>query len=92
MGLRLSLGATPRSTAALLLRSGLVPLAAGIAGGLAGAAAAARLLQAMLYGVEAFDVVAFTAAVVTLLAVTLAAALIPARRVAAVDPITTLRA
>jgi ABC-type lipoprotein release transport system permease subunit len=46
----------------------------------------------MLYGIAAFDLVAFAAAVATLLAVTLAAALIPARRVAAVDPITTLRA
>jgi putative ABC transport system permease protein len=91
MGLRLALGATPRSTAALLLRGGLVPLAAGIAAGLAGAAAAARFMQGMLYGVAAFDVVTFTAAVVTLLAVTLAAGLIPARRVAAVDPIATLR-
>ena len=91
MGLRLALGATPRSTAALLLRIGLAPLAAGIAGGLVGAAAAARFMQGMLYGVEPFDLVAFTVAVVTLLAVTLAAGLIPARRVAAVDPFTTLR-
>jgi putative ABC transport system permease protein len=91
MGLRLALGATPHATAALLLRGGLAPLAAGMAGGLAGAGAAARFMQGMLYGVEAFDVVTFAAAVVTLLAVTLAAGLIPARRVAAVDPITTLR-
>ena len=80
------------STAALLLRTGMMPLVAGIAGGLVGAAAASRFLQGMLYGIAAFDLVAFAAAVATLLAVTLAAALIPARRVAAVDPITTLRA
>jgi putative ABC transport system permease protein len=91
MGLRLALGATPRSTAGLLLRGGLAPLAAGIAGGLAGAAAAARFMQGLLYGVDAFDVVTFVAAVATLLAVTLAAGVIPARRVAAVDPIATLR-
>jgi putative ABC transport system permease protein len=91
MGLRLALGATPHATAALLLRGGLAPLAAGMTGGLAGAAAAARFMQGMLYGVEAFDVVTFGVAVVMLLAVTLAAGLIPARRVAAVDPITTLR-
>ena len=70
----------------------MMPLVAGIAGGLVGAAAASRFLQGMLYGIAAFDLVAFAAAVATLLAVTLAAALIPARRVAAVDPITTLRA
>jgi putative ABC transport system permease protein len=92
MGLRLALGATPQSTAALLLRTGLMPLVTGTAGGLAGAAAASRFLQGMLYHIAAFDVVTFAAAVAMLLAVTLAAALIPARRVAAVDPITTLRA
>ncbi len=92
MGLRLALGATPRSTAALLLRSGLLPLAIGIAGGLAGAAASSRVMQGMLYAAGGLDVVAFAAAVATLLAVTLAAGLIPARRVAAVDPIATLRA
>jgi predicted permease len=92
MGLRLALGATPQSTAALLLRTGLMPLVAGIAGGLVGAAAASRFIQGMLYGVAAFDILTFAAAVTTLLAVTLAAALIPARRVAAADPITTLRA
>jgi hypothetical protein len=45
MGLRLALGATPQSTAALLLRSGMMPLVAGIAGGLVGAAAASRFQQ-----------------------------------------------
>ena len=53
-----------------------MPLVAGIAGGLVGAAAASRFLQGMLYGIAAFDLVAFAAAVATLLAVTLAAALI----------------
>ncbi len=39
------------STAALLLRTGMMPLVAGIAGGLVGAAAASRFLQGMLYGI-----------------------------------------
>jgi putative ABC transport system permease protein len=91
MGLRLALGATPGSTATLLLRTGLVPLAAGVASGLAAAMFAARFVQGMLYGVEAFDLVSFGMAVSTLLAVSLAAALIPARRVATVNPIATLR-
>jgi predicted permease len=91
MGLRLALGATPGSTALLLLRTGVLPLTAGVIGGLAAAALASRFMHGMLYGVDAFDAVTFTSAVVTLLAVTLAAGLLPARRVAMVDPVTTLR-
>ena len=91
MGLRLALGATPRSTAALLLRSALSPLIAGVAGGLVGAALASRLLQGLLYGIGPLDAGAFAVAVASLLAVSAAAALIPARRVAAIDPATSLR-
>jgi hypothetical protein len=92
MGLRLALGATPRSAATLLLRTGLVPLAAGVLAGLAGAAFASRFMQGMLYGIEAFDVATFASATAALLAVTVAAGLVPARRVALADPISTLRA
>ena len=91
MGLRLALGATPRSTATLLLRTGLVPLATGIVGGLTGAAFVSRFVQSLLYGIDAFDAVTFASAVAALLVVTISAGLIPARRVAMVDPITTLR-
>ena len=92
MGLRVALGATPRSTAALVLRTGLWPLAAGVSGGLIGAAVASQFMQGLLYGVNAFDTVTFTAGVAALLLVTVAAGGIPARRVARVDPISTLRA
>jgi hypothetical protein len=91
MGLRVALGATPRSAAALLLRAGLLPVAAGIAAGLAGAAAAARSLQTLLYGVAPFDPVSFLTAVLCFLAVALAAGAVPAHRVLRVDPMTTLR-
>jgi putative ABC transport system permease protein len=92
MGLRRALGATPRSTATLLLRTGVAPLTSGVVAGLAGALLAARLMQGMLYGIEAFDAVTFALAVTTLLMVALAAGLIPAHRVATADPMTTLRA
>jgi ABC-type antimicrobial peptide transport system permease subunit len=91
MGLRVALGATPRSAAALLLRAGLLPIAAGIAGGLAGGAVAARSIQSLLYGVAPFDAVSFAVAVGCFLAVALAAGAEPARRVMRVDPMTTLR-
>jgi ABC-type antimicrobial peptide transport system permease subunit len=92
MGLRLALGATPQSAATLLLRTGLLPLATGVAAGLAGAALASRFMQGMLYGIDTVDAFTFALAIATLLAVSLAAGVLPARRVAAVDPVRTLRA
>jgi ABC-type antimicrobial peptide transport system permease subunit len=59
-------------------------------GGL-GAAAAARGMAGLLYGVGRFDVVTFTFSVLTLLVVAVVAGLVPARRVASIDPITALR-
>jgi hypothetical protein len=91
MGLRLALGATPRSTGALILRTALTPLAAGIVGGLAGASLASRFLQGMLYGIDAFDGATFGGAVATLVIVAVVAGLLPARRAALADPVRTLR-
>ncbi len=92
MGLRLALGASRASAAGLLLRTGVLPVVAGVMGGLAGAAAVAQAMGGMLYGVGSFDTVAFAAAVVALAGVALAAGLLPARRVARVDPVIALRA
>jgi predicted permease len=91
MGLRLALGASRASTAGLLLRAGLLPLAVGVAGGLVAAAVVARAMGGLIYGIGSFDALTFTAAVTALLTVTVAAGLIPARRVARIDPIAALR-
>jgi ABC-type antimicrobial peptide transport system permease subunit len=91
MGLRLALGASPASTAGLLLRAGLWPLALGVVGGLAGAALVARAMGGLIYGIGHFDALTFTSSVIALLAITVGAGLFPARRVARIDPITALR-
>ena len=91
MGLRLALGASRASTAGLLLRGGLWPLAAGVAVGVGGAILVAQAMAGMLYGVGTFDAIAFAVAVFALMTVALAAALIPAHRIATVDPVTALR-
>jgi putative ABC transport system permease protein len=91
MGLRLALGASPASAAGLLLRAGVLPVAVGIGGGLVGAMVVARAMSGLLYGIGRFDTSTFAAAVIALLGVTTAAGLIPARRVARIDPIAALR-
>ena len=91
IGLRLALGASRAAATGLLLKNGLWPLVAGVTlGGLA-AAVAARAMAGLLYGVGRFDVLTFTVSVVTLVTVALAAGLLPARRIASIDPVTALR-
>jgi putative ABC transport system permease protein len=91
MGLRLALGASRVSAAALLMRAGLLPVAVGVIMGLAGAAVVVRAMGSLLYGVGSFDVLAFIAATIALLAVAFVAGLMPARRIARVDPLVALR-
>jgi putative ABC transport system permease protein len=91
-GLRIALGATRGSIGALVLRTagGLALL--GIVCGLALAAAGARAIGSLLFGIEAHDAVTFVAAPLIVALVCIAAALVPARRAASVDPVEALRA
>jgi predicted permease len=91
MGVRGALGADRRALVSLVLRQGLLVTAAGLALGLAGAAAMTRLLASLLFGVTPFDAVAFGTAPALLLAVALGACLIPAWRAASVPPTEALR-
>jgi ABC-type antimicrobial peptide transport system permease subunit len=60
--------------------------------GLAGAFAATRLLNSLLFGVGASDPVTFISIVLLVSAVAFIAAWLPARRATRVDPIIALRA
>jgi putative ABC transport system permease protein len=91
MGIRAALGADRRRLIGHVVRQGLSATLVGVALGLGGAAAVARLLRAQLHDVSATDPVSF-AGVATLLVVTgLLASYVPARRAAAVDPLTAIR-
>src|SRR5207344_2943157 len=59
LGLRMALGADPRDVLRLVMREGMMPVAAGILAGLGGAALLARAMSSLLYGVDAFDPVTF---------------------------------
>jgi predicted permease len=91
MGIRLALGADRRAILKLVLGQGLVLTAIGLAAGVAGAAALTRTLAGLVYGVGPLDPLTFVAVPALLCVVALAACALPARRAAAVDPISTLR-
>ena len=92
IGVRIALGATPSAILRLVMRDGLRLTGVGIAIGLAGSFAAARVIRSWLYGVGASDPLTFVAVTVLLAAVSAFACYVPARRAVATDPTTALRA
>ena len=92
LGVRIALGAQPRSVAAMVTRQGLVLSAVGIGVGLALVVLVGRFLRSMLYEVTPTDPFTLSAAAATLLAFALFASWLPARRAARVDPMEALRA
>ena len=91
IGIRLALGASPGEVSALVLRQGLVVVAAGMAIGIAAAAAATQLMASLLYEISARDPGTFAASAAVLLTVSAVATYLPARRAAAIDPAQSLR-
>ena len=91
IGIRLALGAAPRSILRLVIGQGWRLTAIGLAAGLALAAAGARLLAAFLPGVGALDVTAFAGAALVLAAGASLAMWLPARRALALEPAQALR-
>jgi putative ABC transport system permease protein len=91
IGIRMALGAQRAQVLALVLGKGAILTAAGIALGLAGAAAGTRLLQDLLFGVTPLDPTTFAAVSVLFGLVAMVACYVPARRATAVDPMVALR-
>jgi predicted permease len=92
LGVRIALGADPRTVARMITRQGLVLTAAGIGGGLVLFGLLARFLKSFLFGVDAGDPVTLAAAALALIGISALASWIPARRAARVDPAGALRA
>jgi predicted permease len=91
-GIRIALGAQPADVRAMVLRQAVVMGGIGVAIGLAGALAAASLLESLLFAVRPRDPMTFGAVSLALFAVMLLASYLPALRATRVDPITALRA
>jgi putative ABC transport system permease protein len=91
VGLRVALGARPLDVTRLFLGEGVRLACLGTGLGLAGAAAVTRVLAAFLPGVSPLDPLAFSAAAALMAATAALASLVPARRAARLDPLSTLR-
>jgi predicted permease len=91
LGVRAALGATRRDLLRLVVGQGLALVGAGMALGLAGAAALARLMTNVLFGITPHDALAFATAPLLLLVIAFAACLLPGRRAASADPAEALR-
>ena len=92
IGVRVALGASPRSVVRMVVGQALALAVIGVALGGIAAFWATRVLGNMLFAVGARDPIAYASAAVLLLVVALGAAWLPARRAARVDPMTALGA
>jgi predicted permease len=92
VGIRVALGATPRTVKKMFVHRGLFLAGIGIGFGAVAAAGVTRLMSSLLFGVTPLDVATFVAAAAFLAAAALLASYIPARRAATIEAMETLRA
>jgi putative ABC transport system permease protein len=91
IGVRMALGAQPRSVVRMVLRQAVVLAAAGVLPGVLLAYVAGRAMQGLLAGIKPADLETFGAVAVLCLVMTVAGSLAPALRAVRVDPATALR-
>jgi ABC-type antimicrobial peptide transport system permease subunit len=92
IGVRLALGAEPRSVAAMILKQGSAVALIGAAIGVIAALAGTRLIASLLYGITPRDPSVFAGTTLLLLIVSALACWLPARRAARLSPLEALRA
>ncbi|HVT61674.1 MAG TPA: ABC transporter permease [Thermoanaerobaculia bacterium] len=91
IGIRMALGAQPRTVLGMVIGQAAVLIAAGVGAGLLGSFGLTRLLSGILVGVSATDPGTFSAVPLLLAAVAVAASYLPARRAVRIDPLRALR-
>jgi ABC-type antimicrobial peptide transport system permease subunit len=91
IGLRIALGAAPKTVRRMVLKQVAWMAAIGVVIGVGLAMLFGQVGRALLFGLAPSDPFVPAAAVLVLLAVVAAAAYWPARRAALVDPVTALR-
>jgi predicted permease len=91
IGIRIALGSSIRQAMVHTGAPGLRASALGIALGLILCAATLRVMSSVLYGVGVYDIPTITTVVAILAGVALVASIVPAVRIAGIDPAKTLR-
>jgi putative ABC transport system permease protein len=91
IGIRMALGARPRTILKLIVGRGLALVSAGVAIGVLASFGLTRFIENLLFGVRPADPLTFVTIVLLLGFVALLACLIPARRAMRVNPIVALR-
>jgi predicted permease len=92
IGLRMALGAAQRTVRWMVLGESIRLVALGLVIGMPAALAGTKILQSLLFGLDARDPVTLGVACLVMVALALLASYLPARRAARVDPMVALRA
>ena len=91
IGIRMAIGATPGEIGGLMVRQSMIPVALGLAAGLAGTVALSRFLEALLFQVQPRDPFTLAIAALLILLVSPVALYVPLRRATSVDCTVALR-
>jgi predicted permease len=91
IGVRVALGAPPRSVLGMIVGRGMLLAVGGVVLGIAGAALLTRSMRSVLFGIEPADPWTFLQVTLVLLGAALLASWLPARRAMSIDPVTALR-
>jgi putative ABC transport system permease protein len=91
IGLRVALGATPRSVLTLIVGQGMRPIMVGIAIGMAGAVGLSHFVSSLLFNVKPVDPLTYGAVALLVAVAALLSCYVPALRALRVDPVAALR-
>ena len=91
IGIRLALGGEPARVRRMVVLQGVRLTVAGVAVGIGGSFVASRVVETLLYGVDATDLRMVVGIPLLLVTVALIACLVPAQRAARLDPAAILR-
>jgi ABC-type antimicrobial peptide transport system permease subunit len=92
IGIRIALGSTLSGAMRHMASSGIAAAVGGVVAGLVCSFFVLRVMQGAIYGVKTWDPVTLVTVPLVLVAIAAAASLLPALRIARIDPAETLRA